>query len=106
MLRTFFVRLSENRSLRSFAEQSAIGRRVSGRFVAGTEIADADGVSDFGAGHEAPRYPASDCGLFGKTAQRSVFRKADEERPQHAVPARSEMVRKGVLRTVMKITEI
>jgi proline dehydrogenase len=41
MLRTFFVRLSENRSLRSFAEQSAIGRRVSGRFVAGTEIADA-----------------------------------------------------------------
>jgi proline dehydrogenase len=41
MLRTFFVRLSENRSLRGFAEQSAIGRRVSGRFVAGTEIADA-----------------------------------------------------------------
>ncbi|HUD68220.1 MAG TPA: proline dehydrogenase family protein [Candidatus Sulfotelmatobacter sp.] len=41
MLRTFFVRLSENRSLRNFAEQSAIGRRVSGRFVAGTEIADA-----------------------------------------------------------------
>jgi proline dehydrogenase len=41
MLRTFFVRLSENRSLRSFAEQSAIGRRVSGRFVAGIEIADA-----------------------------------------------------------------
>jgi proline dehydrogenase len=41
MLRTFFVRLSENRSLRGFAEQSVIGRRVSGRFVAGTEIADA-----------------------------------------------------------------
>jgi len=41
MLRTLFVRLSENRSLRGFAEQSAIGRRVSGRFVAGTEIADA-----------------------------------------------------------------
>ena len=41
MLRTFFVRLSENRSLRNFAEQSALGRRVSGRFVAGTEIADA-----------------------------------------------------------------
>jgi proline dehydrogenase len=41
MLRTFFVRLSENRGLRSFAERSAIGRRVSGRFVAGTEIADA-----------------------------------------------------------------
>src|SRR5271166_4111555 len=41
MLRALFVRLSENRSLRGFAEQSALGRRVSGRFVAGTEIADA-----------------------------------------------------------------
>ena len=41
MLRAFFVHLSENRSLRGFAERSAIGRRVSGRFVAGTEIADA-----------------------------------------------------------------
>jgi proline dehydrogenase len=41
MLRTFFVRLSENPSLRSFAERSSVGRRVSGRFVAGTGIADA-----------------------------------------------------------------
>jgi proline dehydrogenase len=41
MLRAFFVHLSENRSLRNFAEKSPIGRRVSGRFVAGTEIADA-----------------------------------------------------------------
>jgi len=41
MLRAFFVHLSENRSLRGFAERSKIGRRVSGRFVAGTEIADA-----------------------------------------------------------------
>src|SRR5271170_2139363 len=41
MLRTFFVRLSENPSLRTFAESSALGRRVSSRFVAGTEIADA-----------------------------------------------------------------
>ncbi len=41
MLRTFFVRLSENPSLRSFAERSSLGRRVSGRFVAGTDIADA-----------------------------------------------------------------
>lgn len=41
MLRAFFVHLSENRSLRSFAEKSSIGHRVSGRFVAGTEIADA-----------------------------------------------------------------
>jgi proline dehydrogenase len=41
MLRAFFVHLSENRFLRGFAEQSAIGHRVSSRFVAGTEIADA-----------------------------------------------------------------
>jgi proline dehydrogenase len=41
MLRTFFVRLSENRPLRNFAERSAIGHRISSRFVAGTEIADA-----------------------------------------------------------------
>ena len=41
MLRAFFVHLSENRSLRRFAEQSSLGRRVSSRFVAGTEIADA-----------------------------------------------------------------
>jgi proline dehydrogenase len=41
MLRAFFVHLSENRSLRSFAEQSSIGQRVSNRFVAGTKIADA-----------------------------------------------------------------
>jgi proline dehydrogenase len=41
MLRTFFVRLSENPYLRNFAERSSLGHRVSSRFVAGTEIADA-----------------------------------------------------------------
>ena len=41
MLRTFFVQLSENARLRNFAERSSLGRRVSERFVAGTEIADA-----------------------------------------------------------------
>jgi proline dehydrogenase len=41
VLRALFVGLSENKTLRGFAERSAIGRRVSGRFVAGTEIADA-----------------------------------------------------------------
>jgi len=41
MLRALFVHLSESRSLRRFAEQSSLGRRVSRRFVAGTEIADA-----------------------------------------------------------------
>jgi proline dehydrogenase len=41
MLRALFVRLSENQSLRDFAESSALGRRVSSRFVAGTKVADA-----------------------------------------------------------------
>jgi proline dehydrogenase len=41
MLRAFFVGLSENRSLRSFAERSSLGHRISSRFVAGTEIVDA-----------------------------------------------------------------
>jgi proline dehydrogenase len=41
MLRSFFVGLSETRSLRNFAERSALGQRISHRFVAGTEIADA-----------------------------------------------------------------
>src|SRR6202035_1471198 len=41
MLRTFFVRLSENSWLRAFAGHSSLGRRLSGRFVAGTEIVDA-----------------------------------------------------------------
>ena len=46
MLRAFFVHLSENRPLRSFAEQSSIGQRLSSRFVAGTEIADAVRVTE------------------------------------------------------------
>jgi proline dehydrogenase len=45
MLRTFFVRLSENRPLRNFAERSSMGEKVSRRFVAGTEISDAIAVT-------------------------------------------------------------
>lgn len=41
MLRAFFVHLSENKPLRKFAEHSSFGQRVSSRFVAGVEIADA-----------------------------------------------------------------
>jgi len=41
MLRAFFVWLSESRSLRALAERSAIGKRTSSRFVAGTTIQDA-----------------------------------------------------------------
>ncbi|HSA93307.1 MAG TPA: proline dehydrogenase family protein [Terriglobales bacterium] len=38
MLRALFLRLSESRSLRAFAERSAAGRRVSRRFVAGETV--------------------------------------------------------------------
>ncbi len=41
MLRAFFVHLSENRAMRAIAERSAIGRRLSSRFVAGTRVEDA-----------------------------------------------------------------
>jgi proline dehydrogenase len=41
MLRALFISLSENRGLRGMAERSAIGRRLSSRFVAGTQVEDA-----------------------------------------------------------------
>jgi len=41
VLRAFFVSLSENRTVRGFAERSSIGQRLSSRFVAGTSIQDA-----------------------------------------------------------------
>src|SRR5437016_912667 len=41
MLRAAFIALSENRSLRHWAESSSIGHRVSGRFVAGTTVEEA-----------------------------------------------------------------
>ena len=40
MLRSLFIALSGSRTLRAVAEQSSIGRRVSSRFVAGTQIED------------------------------------------------------------------
>lgn len=40
MLRALFISLSESRSLRSIAERSPIGRRISTRFVAGTRVED------------------------------------------------------------------
>ena len=46
MLRALFISLSENRSLRGMAERSAIGRRLSGRFVAGTQVDDALRVTE------------------------------------------------------------
>jgi proline dehydrogenase len=41
MLRTTFIKLSESKSLRHFAENTALGTRFSSRFVAGTQLADA-----------------------------------------------------------------
>jgi proline dehydrogenase len=41
VLRALFIKLSESRSLRAVAERSALGQRVSRRFVAGTQVADA-----------------------------------------------------------------
>jgi proline dehydrogenase len=40
MLRSLFIGLSENKPLRHFAENSPMGLRFSGRFVAGTQLAD------------------------------------------------------------------
>jgi proline dehydrogenase len=41
VLRSAFIALSPNRSLRKFAEQSSVGGKLSSRFVAGLEIEDA-----------------------------------------------------------------
>jgi len=41
MFRTIFIALSENRMIRRMAERSALGRKISGRFVAGMTVADA-----------------------------------------------------------------
>jgi proline dehydrogenase len=40
VLRALFISLSESRTLRAAAEKSAIGRRLSSRFVAGTQVDD------------------------------------------------------------------
>jgi proline dehydrogenase len=41
LLRSFFIGLSTNKSFRAFSERSAIGRRVSHRFVAGMTVDEA-----------------------------------------------------------------
>jgi proline dehydrogenase len=40
VLRALLISLSRNQALRSFAEGSAIGHKISGRFVAGTQVED------------------------------------------------------------------
>jgi proline dehydrogenase len=46
VLRALFISLSENRWLRGMAERSAMGRRLSSRFVAGTQVDDALRVTE------------------------------------------------------------
>jgi proline dehydrogenase len=46
LLRSAFIALSRNRSLRAFSERSAIGRKMSGRFVAGMSVEDALGACE------------------------------------------------------------
>ncbi|HEY4359281.1 MAG TPA: proline dehydrogenase family protein [Acidobacteriaceae bacterium] len=46
MLRSFFIALSTNRAFRTFSERSAIGRRVSRRFVAGMTVEEAVAVAE------------------------------------------------------------
>jgi proline dehydrogenase len=41
MLRALFIALSESRSIRAIAERSPIGKRMSGRFVAGLDVSHA-----------------------------------------------------------------
>jgi proline dehydrogenase len=45
VLRALFISLSESRWLRAVAERSSVGKRMSGRFVAGTKVEDALGVA-------------------------------------------------------------
>lgn len=46
LMRSAFIALSRNRTLRNFSERSAVGRRMSSRFVAGLEIEDALRVAE------------------------------------------------------------
>ena len=41
LLRSAFIALSKNKAMRAFSERSALGRRLSGRFVAGLTVEDA-----------------------------------------------------------------
>ena len=45
MLRSLFIGLSTNRRFRSFSERSALGQRVSRRFVAGMTVEEAIAVA-------------------------------------------------------------
>ena len=46
MLRAWFISLSESSSLRALAEKTSFGQKISGRFVAGTQLEDALRVTE------------------------------------------------------------
>jgi proline dehydrogenase len=46
ILRSAFIALSKNRTMRRFSERSSVGRRLSSRFVAGLEVEDALRVAE------------------------------------------------------------
>jgi len=46
LLRSFFIGLSTNKAFRAFSERSAVGRRVSRRFVAGMSVEEAVAVAE------------------------------------------------------------
>ena len=46
ILRSAFIALSKNRTMRGFSERSSLGRKMSSRFVAGLELEDALRVAE------------------------------------------------------------
>jgi proline dehydrogenase len=46
LLRSALIALSQNKRLRAFSERSALGRRLSGRFIAGMSVTDALAASE------------------------------------------------------------
>ena len=46
MLRSFFISLSTNKTVRAFSERSSMGRQVSRRFVAGMTVEEAIAVAE------------------------------------------------------------
>src|ERR1700722_14331023 len=59
-------------------------------------LGNAHSVGGLRARYETARNPPTERGSLGKIAQRTVFRKIDEERPQHELPANSGMIWKGM----------
>src|SRR2546423_8901507 len=68
------------------------------------DLSDTNCVTNFGSRDKAARNATSNRRVFSKFSQRTVFRKMDEERPQHEVPAKSGKRERWVLDTCIKAT--